>query len=235
MKTFSIIIPIYNESESIFDLIREIHLEFKKNIPELIIVDDGSDDGFYQKQNKLKNLKVKILRHEKNLGKCRAMLTGITDATNNLICIMDGDGQNPPYEVKNLIAFWSNLSKKEQNSFLICGNRKKRKDTLLKRLSSKVANTVRKFLLEDDCDDTACALKVFNRSDYLRIKYFRNMHRFLPALFKMNNCKIFNVQVDDRLRYSGVSKYSFNNRFWIGIIDLIKVYILIKKGERNGD
>ena len=55
------------------------------------------------------------------------------------------------------------------------------------------------------------------------------------ALFKMNNCKIFNVQVDDRLRYSGVSKYSFNNRFWIGIIDLIKVYILIKKGERNGD
>ena len=235
MKTLSIIIPIYNESESIFDLIREIHLEFKKNTPELIIVDDGSNDGFYQKRAKFKSLKVRIIRHKKNLGKCRAMLTGITDAKNNLICIMDGDGQNPPYEAKNLITFWSKLSKKEQNNFLICGNRKKRKDTLIKRLSSKVANTVRKFLLEDDCNDAACALKVFNRSDYLRIKYFRNMHRFLPALFKMKSCKIFNVQVDDRLRHSGISKYSFNNRFWVGIIDLIKVYILIKKGERNGD
>ena len=94
---------------------------------------------------------------------------------------------------------------------------------------------MRKFFLNDDCDDTACALKIFNRSDYLKIKYFRNMHRFLPALFKMNNCKIFNVQVDDRLRYSGVSKYSFNNRFWVGIIDLVKVWILIKKGEKNGN
>ena len=235
MKTFSIIIPIYNESESIFDLIKEIHSEFKKSTPELIIVDDGSDDDFYQNRNKLKRFKVRILRHKKNLGKCRAMLTGISEAKYDLICIMDGDGQNPPYEVKNLITFWCNLSKKEQTNSLICGNRKKRKDTMIKKLSSKVANTIRKFLLEDDCDDTACALKVFNRSDYLRIKYFRNMHRFLPALFKMNNCKIFNVQVDDRLRHCGVSKYSFNNRFWVGIIDLIKVYILIKKGEKNGD
>ena len=163
------------------------------------------------------------------------MLTGISNARNNLICIMDGDGQNPPYEVKKMINFWRNLSKKEQDNSLICGNRKIRKDTLIKRLSSKVANTIRRFLLKDDCNDTACALKIFNRSDYLKIKYFRNMHRFLPALFKMNNCKIFNVQVDDRLRYSGVSKYSFNNRFWVGIIDLIKVYFLIKKGETNGD
>ena len=235
MKTFSIIIPIYNESESIFDLIKEIHSEFKKNIPELIIVDDGSNDDFYKQRHELKKLNVRILRHKKNLGKCRAMLTGISNARNNLICIMDGDGQNPPYEVKKMINFWRNLSKKEQDNSLICGNRKIRKDTFIKRLSSKVANTIRRFLLKDDCNDTACALKIFNRSDYLKIKYFRNMHRFLPALFKMNNCKIFNVQVDDRLRYSGVSKYSFNNRFWVGIIDLIKVYFLIKKGETNGD
>ena len=203
MKNFSIIIPIYNESESIFDLIKEIHSEFKKNTPELIIVDDGSNDDFYKQRNELKKLKVKILRHKKNLGKCRAMLTGISNARNNLVCIMDGAGQNPPYEIKNLIDKWK--------------------------------NTIRRFLLKDDCNDTACALKIFNRSDYLKIKYFRNMHRFLPALFKMNNCKIFNVQVDDRLRYGGVSKYSFNNRFWVGIIDLIKVYFLIKKGETNGD
>ena len=88
--------------------------------------------------------------------------------------------------------------------------------------------------MKDDCNDTACALKLFNRSDYLKIKYFKNMHRFLPALFKIRNCQIFNVLVDDRARKAGVSKYAFNNRFWIGIIDLIKVWILIKKEKNNG-
>jgi len=235
MKSFSIIIPIYNESGAIFYLINEIHKEFKENIPEIIIVDDGSKDDFYEKRHKLEKLNVKIIRHKSNLGKCKAMLTGISNAKNNLICVMDGDGQNPPYEIRNLINYWFKLPEKEQKKALVCGNRKKRMDTTIKRFSSKVANTVRKFFLNDDCDDTACALKIFNRSDYLKIKYFRNMHRFLPALFKMNNCKIFNVQVDDRLRYSGVSKYSFNNRFWVGIMDLVKVWILIKKGEKNGN
>ena len=89
--------------------------------------------------------------------------------------------------------------------------------------------------MKDDCNDTACALKLFNRSDYLKIKYFKNMHRFLPALFKIiRNCQIFNVLVDDRARKAGVSKYAFNNRFWIGIIDLIKVWILIEKEKNNG-
>ena len=234
MKNFSIIIPIYNESESIFKLIKEINNEFKSNVPELIIVDDGSNDDFAEKSNQLKANNVILQKHKENLGKCRAMLTGVSKATNNLICIMDGDGQNPPYEIKNLIKFWRSLSTKEKKKFLICGNRKQRQDTLPKRLSSRVANTVRKLLLNDDCNDTACALKVFKRSDYLKIKYFRNMHRFLPALFKMNGCKIFNVPVDDRLRKAGISKYSFNNRFWIGIIDLIKVWILINKEKKNG-
>ena len=72
------------------------------------------------------------------------------------------------------------------------------------------------------------------RSEFLKINYFKNMHRFLPALFKINNCKIFNVLVDDRPRTSGVSKYSFHNRFWIGIIDLINVWIFLKKEKKNG-
>ena len=129
------------------------------------------------------------------------METGIKKAKNNLICIMDGDGQNPPYEVKNLIKFTNKL--KLKNRFLVCGNRHKRQDSI-------------------------------NRMDYKKIKYFKNMHRFLPALFKMNNCKILNVKVDDRRRISGYSKYTFNNRFWVGLIDLAKVWILTKKGEQNG-
>jgi len=235
MKNFSIIIPIYNESGSIFKLVEEIYNEFKNKSPEIVIVNDGSNDDFDKKIKSPRYKKVKIENHLENLGKCMAMLTGISAASNNLICVMDGDGQNPPYEVKKLIKFWSSLPKERKKKFLICGNRINRQDTLTKRISSKIANKVRKFFLDDDCTDTACALKVFLKNDYLRIKYFKNMHRFLPALFKMNDCRIYNIRVNDRPRNAGISKYSFNNRFWIGIIDLIKVWILIKKEKKNGE
>ena len=233
MKKFTIIIPIFNESESIFKLIEEICLEFEKDLPEILIVDDGSQDEFKSKIKKFKT-KISLYSHNKNHGKCRAMQTGILKAKYNLICVMDGDGQNPPYEVKNLIRFWTKMKINDKKKFLICGNRKNRQDTFLKRISSLIANKVRKFILNDDCNDTACALKFFLRSEYLKIKYFKNMHRFLPALFKMNNCKIINVLVDDRPRNAGVSKYTFNNRFWVGIMDLIKVSILINKEKKNG-
>ena len=234
MKKLTIIIPIFNESESIFKLIDEIKYEFRNNIPQILIVDDGSDDGFHTKVKEINLKNIIIVYHEKNLGKCKAMYTGIQKSPNELICIIDGDGQNPPYEIKNLVEFWRKLPTVKKKKFLICGNRKKRQDTFIKKLSSKIANKVRKYILKDDCNDTACALKLFNRSDYLKIKYFKNMHRFLPALFKIRNCQIFNVLVDDRARKAGVSKYAFNNRFWIGIIDLIKVWILIKKEKNNG-
>ena len=235
MKNFSIIIPIYNESESIFKLIEEIEAEFHKGCPEIVIVDDGSNDDFNKQINMIKKKSFIIKRHSKNYGKCKAMMTGIAAANNNLICVIDGDGQNPPYEIKKLISFWESLTVKEKQKFLICGNRKHRKDTLTKRISSKVANFVRKRFLNDDCHDTACALKIFLKEEYLKIKYFKNMHRFLPALFKMHNCKIFNVDVDDRPRKSGISKYSFNNRFWVGIVDLVQVWSLIKKEKKNGE
>tara|TARA_Y200000002_G_C22242252_1_gene480170 strand:- start:130 stop:513 length:384 start_codon:yes stop_codon:yes gene_type:complete len=126
-----------------------------------------------------------------------------------------------------------NISKTEKQFALVCGNRTKRQDSMSKRISSKVANKIRKIMLDDDCDDTACALKVFSKDDYLQLKYFRNMHRFLPALFKINSGKIFNVPVDDRKRTNGISKYSFHNRFWIGILDLINVWLMVLKRRKK--
>ncbi len=234
MKKFTIIIPIFNESESIFKLIEEINNEFIKSRPQILIVDDGSTDEFKKKIKEFNGKNILVTYHKKNLGKCKAMYTGVQKSKNELICIIDGDGQNPPYEIKKLIKFWEELPVNSKKAVLICGNRIKRQDTIIKKLSSKVANSVRKFVLNDDCNDTACALKLFLRSDYLKIRYFKNMHRFLPALFKMNNCNIFNVLVDDRPRKAGVSKYSFNNRLWVGIIDLIKVWVLINKEKKNG-
>ena len=229
MNNFSIIIPIFNESECVFMLVDEIQKEFGLQKPEIVIVDDGSNDDFRKKENLLTQKKINVFYHSQNLGKSKAMETGIRKSKNDLICVMDGDGQNPPYEIKKFIDMWKKLSKKNKIFGLICGNRIHRKDTLLKKFSSLIANKLRKLLLNDDCDDTACAFKLFRRQDYLKIKYFKNMHRFLPALFKMHGGKIFNIMVNDRKRFGGKSKFNFNNRFWIGIIDLAKVWILIHK------
>ena len=181
---------------------------------------------------KKKFKKVKVYKHKYNLGKCKAMNTGVQKAKNNLVCIIDGDGQNPPYEIKKLVNKWGEIPENKKQFAIVCGNRKNRADTIIKKISSKVANKIRRFILNDDCNDTACALKVFRKVDYLKIKYFKNMHRFLPALFKMNDGEIFNITINDRERFGGKSKFNFNNRFWIGIIDLIKVWILIKKKEK---
>ncbi len=229
-KKFTIIIPIYNENESIFKLIKEINLELKYQNQEIIIVDDGSTDNFFKNFSNLTFSKnITVHRHEKNLGKCYAMLTGIKKAKNQLIVCIDGDGQNPPSEIKKLINSWNDGKNLTNEFLLICGERIKRKDNFLKKISSKFANKLRRFLLNDQCNDTACALKVFNRKDYLSIDYFKNMHRFLPALFIMKKGKVINVPVKDRPRLSGKSKFNFHNRFWIGIIDLVKVWILINK------
>ena len=232
MRNFTIIIPIFNEIDSIFNLLDEIKKEFKGQLPEIIIVDDGSTDNFVEKKKEYKENSLKIIHHKKNLGKCRAMLTGVKNAQKKNICIIDGDGQNPPYEAKKLMNFWMNINKQEKQFALVCGNRIKRQDSMSKKISSRVANKIRKIMLDDDCNDTACALKVFSKEDYLKLKYFKNMHRFLPALFKINSGKIFNVPVDDRKRTKGISKYSFHNRFWIGILDLINVWLMILK-RRN--
>tara|TARA_B100000886_G_scaffold330722_2_gene281447 strand:+ start:817 stop:1521 length:705 start_codon:yes stop_codon:yes gene_type:complete len=232
MKKFSIIIPIFNEEDSILKLLRELYREFKEKNIEILVVDDGSTDNF-KNRIELFQERIRIISHKKNLGKCRAMLTGVENADSKLIGIIDGDGQNPPKDLKKLFNFWGSIDSKDKDFFLVCGNRKIRQDTLIKKVSSKYANYVRKMILKDECDDTACALKIFRKTDYLNLPYFKNMHRFLPSLFKMKGGKIFNIKVNDRQRFGGRSKYNFNNRFWVGIRDLLKVWYLVNCSKRR--
>ena len=231
-KKFTIIIPIYNEIDAIFPLLDELIEEFKSEKPEIIVVDDGSTDNFLKKFKKVKKIKNIILKkHTENLGKCAAMMTGAKSAKNELLVFMDGDGQNPPSEVRKLVNKWLELKKEDRRSLLICGNRIKRKDNFVKRVSSKFANSLRKQILNDNCNDTACALKALEKKDYINLEYFRNMHRFLPALFILRDIKVINIPVVDRPRILGKSKFNFHNRFWVGMIDLIKVWNLIRKGR----
>lgn len=232
-KKISIVIPIYNESESIFKLIDEIILVLRGLTFEILIVNDGSSDSFEKlfKQIKKKKVSIKCIKHKKNLGKSKAMLTGIIHAHYDLICIMDGDGQNPPVEVKKMLKIWDEQINKK--FLIVCGNRKNRKDTLIKRYSSRIANAVRKRILKDGCNDTACALKMFRKRDYIKIPYFKNVHRFLPALFNAFNGNVINIPINDRKRKYGTSKFNFNNRFWVGIIDLFRVWYLVKFKKEN--
>ena len=231
-KKFTIVIPIFNEVESIFELVEEINTVFKNNEFQILIVNDGSTDSFLQ-ESKIALFKnnIDVISHEYNKGKCAAMLTGVKNSKNSLICIMDGDGQNPPLEAKKMLNIWEKDNKSKFK--ILCGHRVDRMDNLKKRISSKVANYVRRLILKDNCFDTACALKVFRKVDYLKLDYFKNMHRFLPALFIGSGGKVINIPVSDRKREKGVSKFNFNNRFWVGIIDLLKVLYFLKFKRRH--
>ena len=232
-EKFTIIIPIFNEEDSIFNLIDEIIEEFRNFILEILIIDDGSTDDFKLKFKtySLPNIEINIIKHSINQGKCKSMLTGVKNAKYGIICVIDGDGQNPPSEIKKMIKVWNTKKADEKKFLLLCGYRVKRMDNMIKKISSLFANKLRRTILNDDCNDTACALKFFKKSDYLKIPYFINVHRFLPALFKSKGGEIINISVEDRPRISGVSKYNFNNRFWVGIRDLYKVWCLINKNK----
>ena len=228
-EKFTIIIPIFNEEDSIFNLISEIIEEFENFELEILIINDGSTDNFNNKFKKysVPKIEVKVIQHSTNQGKCKSMLTGVKNAKYQNICVIDGDGQNPPSEIKKMLAVWDTKNKNEKKFLLLCGHRVKRMDNIKKKVSSLIANKIRKIILNDDCNDTACALKFFKKNDYVKIPYFKNVHRFLPALFKAHGGQIINIAVEDRPRISGISKYNFNNRFWVGIRDLYKVWRLI--------
>ncbi len=232
MYSFSIIIPIYNEKENVFKLIDEINkfLKNKKYLFEIIIVNDFSNDlskSDFDNLNKIS--KVKLINNSKNLGQSLSIYQGIINSKYSTIVTLDGDGQNNPKDILNLLEIY-NLN----NYKLVGGIRNKRKDNLIKILSSKIANFIRSLILNDNCKDTGCSLKVFDKEVFLEFPVFDGMHRFLPALFKGYGNKTFFVSVDHRARIYGLSKYGTLDRLIKGVKDIIKVKkIIIKHNNKN--
>ncbi len=231
MKSFSIVIPIYNESQNILNLVKEI-IFFLSNAYsyEIIIVDDGSQDLRPSLITILKNKFsfVTICNHTKNLGQSKAILTGVINAKYDTIITIDGDGQNNPKDILNLANLYYN-----NNYLLIGGLRINRQDNIIKKVSSKIANNIRQFFLKDECSDTGCSLKIFSKKVYLELPYFNGNHRFLPALFKGYGYITKFIPVDHRKRNRGISKYGTFNRLFKGLNDLIYVRSLIKKRHND--
>ena len=228
---FSIVIPIYNEALNLKKLINEIFvsLDRYKNF-DVILVNDGSNDNsldIIKDLNKKYNLI--LINNLIRKGQSFSITKGIQKSNNEIIITLDGDGQNNPQDIPSLLDYY--LS--HDDISLVGGIRKKRKDSLVKIFSSKIANSIRSKILDDNCLDTGCSLKVFSKSIYLSFPYFDGIHRFLPALFKGYNHKCFYLTVDHRARDKGISKYGTIDRFFKGITDMIKVRNIIKQYKIN--
>jgi len=229
----SIVIPVYNEEQSIKVLIEEITNSITNINYEIVVVDDSSNDKTLSVLKKIKsnNKRLRIIKHEENYGQSFAVRSGVKNSKSQWIATLDGDGQNDPADIPKLYLALIQQSSKN-NNVLIAGHRVHRKDSWLKKLSSKYANRIRSNLLNDEVPDTGCGLKLFSRDFFLDLPSFNHMHRYIPALYISRGGKIFSLEVNHRHREKGKSKYGFNNRFWVGILDLFGVSWLQKRSKK---
>jgi dolichol-phosphate mannosyltransferase len=225
----SIVVPVRNEAGNIAPLIAEITAALDGRwAHEIIYVNDGSTDATADRlrEEMARRPNLRMLRHEKSSGQSAAVRSGVRAARGAIVATLDGDGQNNPAFLADLI---SALEKGGGQVGLAAGQRVGRKDTGFKRFQSRFANKVRNAILHDGTRDTGCGLKAFRRDVFLMMPYFDGLHRFLPALMRREGYDIAYVDVIDRPRHSGVSNYGFFDRLWIGIMDLAGVWWLIRR------
>jgi dolichol-phosphate mannosyltransferase len=225
----SIVVPVRNEAENIGPLIEEIAAALDGRWPyEIIYVNDGSTDATAERlatvMKQRKNLRQ--LQHATSTGQSAAVRSGVRAAHGAIVATLDGDGQNNPVFLPDLIAA---IEKGGEHVGLVAGQRVGRRDTGFKKFQSRVANGIRNGILHDGTRDTGCGLKAFRRDVFLMMPYFDGLHRFLPALVRREGYEIAYVDVIDRPRRSGVSNYGFFDRLWIGIMDLAGVWWLIRR------
>jgi len=225
----SIVVPVRNEADNVLPLIEEMVAALDGRWAyEIIYVDDGSTDATAERLSSAmaKHRNLRQLRHAVSCGQSAAVRSGVRAARGNIVATLDGDGQNNPAFLPELI---SAIEKGGERIGLVAGQRIGRKDTGFKKLQSRAANAIRGTILHDGTRDTGCGLKAFRRDVFLMMPYFDGLHRFLPALMRREGFDIAYVDVIDRPRHSGVSNYGFFDRLWVGIMDLAGVWWLIRR------
>jgi dolichol-phosphate mannosyltransferase len=233
----SIVVPVFNEAESIGPLLREISaVASSLPVEDVIIVDDGSSD---ETANVVLGLKgrvpgLRLVRHLSRRGQSTAIHTGISRARGDVIVTLDGDGQNNPADIPHLFEAYQRAAAANPR-LLVAGQRTTRRDNTVRRWSSRVANTVRSGILDDGVSDTGCSLKLFRRDDFLALPFFNHIHRFIPALMKATGVEVILVGVSHRPRERGTSKYGLWDRLWVGIHDLMGVSWLIRRTPQRVD
>jgi glycosyltransferase involved in cell wall biosynthesis len=230
----SVVVPVRNEAENVAPLVTEIAAALAGRAFEVIYVNDGSTDNTGPELARLRvqHPWLRQIRHAASCGQSAALRTGIWAARGAIIVTLDGDGQNNPAFLPELI---ETLEQGAPRMGLVAGQRVGRKATAFKRFQSRFANKVRGAILRDGTRDSGCGLKAFPRDVGLALPYFDGLHRFLPALVRREGRDVGYVDVVDRPRAHGVSNYGFWDRLWVGILDLCGVWWLIRRKRRVPD
>ncbi|PYL61771.1 MAG: glycosyltransferase [Verrucomicrobia bacterium] len=215
----SVVVPFFNEEESIAILQSELAVAMKDLDYEIIFVDDGSVDRTVERIEPKAN--VRLVRLEKNAGQSAAIYAGLEAVRGATVILIDGDLQNDPADIPRLLAEIG------RGADLVCGYRAQRRDTLAKRLTSWIANTVRSRFTKDGVRDTGCTLKAMRRECVSALVPFKGMHRFIPALIKGAGYRIVEIPVNHRPRRFGQSKYGLGNRAVRATIDMFGVRWLL--------
>jgi glycosyltransferase involved in cell wall biosynthesis len=225
LPILSVVVPFYNEAENLPKLIREIDamLRVVEEPAEIILVDDGSTDTFAQPPGSPSFL-IRWLHLTQNSGQSAAMYYGMQEARGKVIILMDADLQNDPMDAPQLL---KKLVDEELD--LVTGIRTRRNDNFIRRLSSKVANTVRGALLQDRTTDTGCTLKVIRAEAAKRLPGWNGMHRFMPALVLSAGYRIGEMPVEHRARNAGVSKVAGGKRAVRATVDLLGMLWLSRR------
>lgn len=223
---YSLVIPIFNEQDSI-DVFHKRLCDVLKTIDsdyEIIYVDDASTDASLDilKDLSKQGVTVKIISFKDNRGQSTALFAGFRQAEGEWIITLDADLQNPPEEIPKLIAA-------KEGSDFITGVREGRRDSFLRKASSSIARMFRFIALGDTTQDTGCALRMFKKEIAYQIPFFRNFHRFFTFLARKRGFKVKEVPIRHDERRFGKSKYKTFNRACEGIFDLIGVFWLKKR------
>jgi dolichol-phosphate mannosyltransferase len=227
----SVVIPVRNEAGNVAPLVAEIAAALAGRNFEVIYIDDGSTDATAAELDALRAERawLRQVRHARSCGQSAALRTGMLAACAPIIVTLDGDGQNDPAFLPKMI---DALEQGMPRIGLIAGQRVGRKASGFKRLQSRIANGVRGAILRDGTRDSGCGLKAFPRELGLALPYFDGLHRFLPALVRREGRDIGYLDVVDRPRRHGTSNYGMWDRLWIGILDLLGVWWLVRRRKR---
>jgi dolichol-phosphate mannosyltransferase len=228
----SIVVPVRNEAGNIAPLVTEIATALGSDLGfEVVYVNDGSTDGTESELIGLMASRpwLRQIRHMTSCGQSAAVSSGVRHARASVVVTLDGDGQNNPAFIPALLEA---LAAGGPRTGLVAGQRVGRKATGFKKLQSRIANAVRGAVLRDGTRDTGCGLKAFRRELFLALPYFDGLHRFLPALVRREGYDIGYVDVVDRPRQAGISNYGMWDRLWVGILDLLGVWWLIRRRRR---
>jgi glycosyltransferase involved in cell wall biosynthesis len=223
---YSIVIPVYNEQESLEPLRQNITTAMTE-LPgsyEVILIDDGSSDGSREliQQIASRDPRFRFLVFDRNYGQSSAMAAGFKAAKGNIIITMDADLQVNAHDIPRLL-------EKLPGFDMVSGYREKRADTWSKRMASKIANAVRNRLTGETIKDTGCPLKVFKKEVLENMVFFDGMHRFFPALISMQGYSITEVPISHFRRQYGYSKYNIHGRLFKTFFDLLGVRWLKKR------